>query len=143
MTLTELSPQQRRFAELTARGLGAPDIARKMGLSHKRVRQCLIDLYRLLELGSRTDLAWWWWQREGKAALTPDARELARQLLADLSPAERALARLVAERRSTRDIAERLHISERTVRNRCSEVCQLLDLPGRLALARLVWEADG
>lgn len=142
LALADLSPRQRQLAELVTSGLDGPALARHLGLSHKRVRQCLCDLYRLLELPGRMDLARWHWQTQCRAALTPEQRDAARTRLALLRPREQGVARLVGDGLDNGAIAGRLGVSDKTVRNRLSELYELLELPGRVALARLVWEAD-
>jgi len=54
--------------------------------------------------------------------------------LADLSPAERKVLNLVAENKTTKEIAEILFISERTVESHRSSICAKLDLHGQNAL---------
>ena len=142
MLHADLSARQCRLVELAATGLPGPELASLFELSHKRVRQCLIDLYRVTGAEGRMDLAWWHWQTQGRAALTDEARTDARTRFAGLQPGEQVLARLVAERLSNRDVARCLGVSVKTVCNRLSDTYELLEVPGRVALARLVWEAD-
>ena len=81
MLHADLSARQCRLVELAATGLPGPELASLFELSHKRVRQCLIDLYRVTGAEGRMDLAWWHWQTQGRAALTDEARTDARSLL--------------------------------------------------------------
>ncbi len=54
--------------------------------------------------------------------------------IASLTPRERAIAELVAEGLRNEDIAERLSVAEKTVRNHISEICDKLGVAGRLEL---------
>ena len=54
----------------------------------------------------------------------------------DLTPAERNILRLVAAEKTTRQIADQLHISVRTVDRHRSNICDKLDLHGPNALIR-------
>lgn len=56
--------------------------------------------------------------------------------LGRLTPAERAVLRLVALSMTTREIADRLALSEKTVENRRCRIAQKLDLGGTGSLAR-------
>ena len=56
--------------------------------------------------------------------------------IADLTPAERRVLRLVAEEKTSKEIAEILCISLRTVENHRSHICDKLDLHGFTALVR-------
>lgn len=141
MLRADLSARQYRLAELAATGLPGPELAPLFELSHKRVRQCLIDLYRLLGVTGRMDLAWWWWECQGRDSVSAGARQLAREQLALLTPGELALARLVGQRLDNAELARRLGLRPKTVRNRKWEICALLELSNAVALARLVWEA--
>lgn len=54
----------------------------------------------------------------------------------DLTPAERNILRLVGAEKTTRQIADQLHISVRTVDRHRSNICDKLDLHGPNALTR-------
>ena len=56
--------------------------------------------------------------------------------LQDLTPAERNILRLVASEKTTRQIADELHISPRTVDRHRANICDKLDLHGANALIR-------
>lgn len=56
--------------------------------------------------------------------------------LLDLTPTERRVLRLIAEEKQTREIAEELCISPRTVENHRSHICRKLDLHGANALLK-------
>jgi DNA-binding NarL/FixJ family response regulator len=56
--------------------------------------------------------------------------------LGRLTPAERAVLRLVASAMTTREIAERLALSEKTVENRRCRIAQKLGLGGTRGLTR-------
>ena len=56
--------------------------------------------------------------------------------LALLTPAERTVLRLVAGSMTTREIADRLALSAKTVENRRCRIAQKLGLGGTRALAR-------
>lgn len=60
--------------------------------------------------------------------------------LGRLTLAERAVLRLVAASMSTREIAGRLALSERTVENRRCRIAQKLGLGGTRSLARFAVE---
>jgi DNA-binding NarL/FixJ family response regulator len=57
-----------------------------------------------------------------------------------LTPAERTVLRLVAGAMTTREIAERLALSEKTVENRRCRIAQKLGLGGTRGLARFAVE---
>lgn len=56
--------------------------------------------------------------------------------ISKLTPTERKILRLIAENRTTREIANELFISVRTVETHRSNICQKLDLHGTNALLR-------
>jgi DNA-binding NarL/FixJ family response regulator len=60
--------------------------------------------------------------------------------LARLTPAERAVLRLIAAPMTTREIAARLALSEKTVENRRCRIAQKLGLGGTRTLARFAVE---
>ena len=60
--------------------------------------------------------------------------------LQDLTPAERRVLRLIAEYKTSRDIAEELGVSSRTVENHRSNISQKLKLQGSHALLRFALE---
>ena len=65
-----------------------------------------------------------------------DALARAKPGLQDLTPAEQNVLRLIAAEKTTRQIAEELHISPRTVDRHRSNICDKLDLHGANALIR-------
>ena len=56
--------------------------------------------------------------------------------LHDLSPTERRVLKLIAEDRTSKEIAAELFISPRTVETHRSNICKKLDLHGSLALTK-------
>jgi DNA-binding NarL/FixJ family response regulator len=60
--------------------------------------------------------------------------------LASLSPAERNVLRYIARNQTTREIAEALDISPKTVENHRSKICQKLSVTGNNALVRFAME---
>jgi DNA-binding NarL/FixJ family response regulator len=60
--------------------------------------------------------------------------------LSRLTPAERAVLRLIAAPMTTREIADRLALSEKTVENRRCRIAQKLGLGGTRGLARFAVE---
>ncbi|MEW6207728.1 MAG: response regulator transcription factor [Acidobacteriota bacterium] len=70
------------------------------------------------------------------------ADALARQkpALEDLTPTERRVLRLIAENKTTREIADELFISPRTVDTHRANICRKLDLHGSLALVKFAIE---
>lgn len=56
----------------------------------------------------------------------------------DLTPTERRVLRLIAEDRQTKEIANELGISPRTVENHRAHICQKLELHGANALLKFV-----
>lgn len=56
--------------------------------------------------------------------------------LSQLTPAERRVLRLVAQDKSSKEIADALHISPRTVDNHRTHICEKLGLSGTHALVR-------
>jgi two-component system, NarL family, response regulator DevR len=93
---------------------------------------------------------------EGKTALSADmALRLAESLrlqrdratvepaLASLTPRQREVVALIAEGRTNREIAERLYLSEGTVRNHVTRVLETLGVPDRAKLAVLLVRHQG
>ena len=58
----------------------------------------------------------------------------------DLTPAERRVLRLIAEDRTTKEIASLLQISARTVENHRLNICQKLNLHGSHSLLRFAFD---
>ena len=56
--------------------------------------------------------------------------------ITDLTPAERKVLKLVADNKTTKEIADILFVSERTVESHRSSICAKLDLHGQNALLR-------
>jgi DNA-binding NarL/FixJ family response regulator len=56
--------------------------------------------------------------------------------LQDLSPTERRVLKLIAEDKTSKDIAAELFVSPRTVETHRSNICKKLDLHGTLALVK-------
>jgi DNA-binding NarL/FixJ family response regulator len=56
--------------------------------------------------------------------------------LADLTPTERKVLKFVADDKTTKEIAELMFVSERTVESHRSSICSKLDLHGQNALLR-------
>jgi DNA-binding NarL/FixJ family response regulator len=65
-----------------------------------------------------------------------NAFERSRPTLADLTPAERRILSMVAVGKSTKQIADELHIHYRTVESHRGNICQKLDLNGPNTLLR-------
>ncbi len=60
--------------------------------------------------------------------------------LADLSPSERRILRLISENKTSKAIAEELFISVNTVENHRSHICRKLNITGNNALLRFALE---
>ena len=60
--------------------------------------------------------------------------------LKDLTPAELRILKLIAANKSSKEIAEELYVSVRTVENHRTNICQKLDIHGNNALLRFVLE---
>ncbi|MFL6211962.1 MAG: response regulator [Pyrinomonadaceae bacterium] len=60
--------------------------------------------------------------------------------LNELTPTERRILRLIAENKTSREIATELFISHRTVENHRANICQKLDLRGSHALLKFALE---
>ncbi|MGD1046835.1 MAG: response regulator transcription factor [Bacteroidota bacterium] len=56
--------------------------------------------------------------------------------ITDLTPAERKVLKLVADNKTTKEIADMLFVSERTIESHRSSICSKLDLHGQNALLR-------
>lgn len=63
--------------------------------------------------------------------------------LREITPAERNVLKLIAQNRTTREIAETLKISPKTVENHRSKICQKLGVTGNNALVRFVLDHLG
>lgn len=65
---------------------------------------------------------------------------LGRPQIDDLTPAERRVLKLIAEDHTTKEIADRLQISVKTVENHRLNICQKLDLHGSHSLLRFAFD---
>jgi len=65
---------------------------------------------------------------------------LSKPQIDDLTPAERRILRLIAEDRTTKEIADLLQISARTVENHRLNICQKLNLHGSHSLLRFAFD---
>ncbi|MCI0563455.1 MAG: response regulator transcription factor, partial [Nitrososphaera sp.] len=63
-----------------------------------------------------------------------------RAILALLTPTERKILRLIAEERTTKEIADQLFVSSRTIDTHRAHICSKLDLHGPTALLRFALE---
>jgi DNA-binding NarL/FixJ family response regulator len=63
-----------------------------------------------------------------------------RPAVADLSPTDRRILRMIAASKSTKDIATELGLHFRTIENRRTAICQKLDLHGVNALLKYAFE---
>jgi DNA-binding NarL/FixJ family response regulator len=68
------------------------------------------------------------------------ALERSKPGLKDLTPTERRILPLIAENKTSREIADALYISIRTVENHRANICQKLDLHGAHALLKFALE---
>jgi DNA-binding CsgD family transcriptional regulator len=80
-------------------------------------------------------------RRLGVRRRTPNA-ERPKSGLASLTDAESAVARVAAEGRTNREIAERLFISPHTVNTHLRHIFEKLDINSRVALTRLLGDRD-
>lgn len=101
-----------------------------------RVDMAIVRRGDRLEIGPDVEIRFVYRTRDELATADPKAQA------ADvgLSPRELDVAVLVAEGLTSQEVAERLHISARTVSKHLSNIYERLKLPGRAALARLVVE---
>ena len=60
--------------------------------------------------------------------------------LNDLTPAERRVLKLIAENKTSKEIAAELFISYRTVENHRANICQKLDLKGSHSLLKFAFQ---
>jgi DNA-binding NarL/FixJ family response regulator len=60
--------------------------------------------------------------------------------LSDLTPAERRILKLIAESKTSREIANALFVSPRTIENHRANICQKLELRGSNALVKFAIE---
>jgi len=65
---------------------------------------------------------------------------LSKPQIDDLTPAERRILKLIAEDRTTKEIADFLRISSRTVENHRLNICQKLNLHGSHSLLRFAFD---
>jgi two-component system, NarL family, response regulator DegU len=75
-----------------------------------------------------------------KKSKSTDARDTLAMSLATLTSSERNVLLRIAQNKSTKQIAEELHNSPRTIGNHRVNICQKLDLHGTLALFRFALE---
>ncbi|OLF07292.1 response regulator transcription factor [Actinophytocola xanthii] len=78
--------------------------------------------------------------RETRAAETNSATVSGRVLSAGVTRREHEVLRLVGQRLRNREIAERLHLSERTVETHVSSLLAKTGLPNRIELGKFVTE---
>ena len=69
-----------------------------------------------------------------------DALAASKPGIRDLTPTERRVLTLIAENKTSREIAEELFVSPRTVENHRANICQKLDLRGAHALLKFALE---
>ncbi len=67
---------------------------------------------------------------------SPASRDRSLSFLADLTPGERKVLKLVSENKTSRQIADELFISIKTVEHHRSNICKKLNLQGNNALLR-------
>jgi two-component system, NarL family, nitrate/nitrite response regulator NarL len=60
--------------------------------------------------------------------------------IADLTPSERTILRLIADQKTTKSIAAELFISPKTVEKHRSNICTKLDIHGAYALIKFAFE---
>jgi DNA-binding NarL/FixJ family response regulator len=65
---------------------------------------------------------------------------LSKPQIDDLTPAERRVLKMIAEDRTTKEIADRLQISAKTVENHRLSICQKLNLHGSHSLLRFAFD---
>ncbi|MFU8859721.1 MAG: LuxR C-terminal-related transcriptional regulator [Cyclonatronaceae bacterium] len=63
--------------------------------------------------------------------------------IADLTPSERTILRLIADQKITKSIAAELFISPKTVEKHRSNICTKLDIHGAYALLKFAFENKG
>jgi DNA-binding NarL/FixJ family response regulator len=69
-----------------------------------------------------------------------ETKAQSRSVLDELTPAERRILKLIAEYKTTKEIADQLFISNRTVDNHRANICQKLGVTGTNALLKFVVE---
>ena len=100
-----------------------------LGRAEAAEREATVALDRLLELGAGLDA-------ERARRILDACADGARHVpLADLTPREREVLRLLADGLTNRQIAERLVVSEHTVHRHVTNLLRKLDLPSRTAAA--------
>lgn len=73
-------------------------------------------------------------------ARSAENKAKSRSVLDELTPAERRILKLIAEYKTTKEIADQLFISNRTVDNHRANICQKLGVTGTNALLKFVAE---
>ncbi|MBN9176521.1 MAG: hypothetical protein J0I43_04040 [Microbacterium sp.] len=121
--LSVLSSREREIAALLAEGHSNPTIARLRFLSLGTVKSHVAEVLAVLGVRSRVELA-------ARLAGAPVAGDVA-----DLSPRQLEVARLVAAGRRNAQIADLLGLSERTVEKHVSAILDRLDVTSRAAIA--------
>ena len=76
-------------------------------------------------------------QRKAQSPTQPNQQNIG---LSSLTPTEQRVLHLIAEKKSTREIAETLFISPRTVENHRANICRKLNLGGSFSLLRFAIE---
>ena len=99
-----------------------------------RVDMAIVREGDRLEIGPDVQVRFNYRRRDELAAADPTARAAE----VGLSARELDVAQLVAEGLTTQEVADRLHISPRTVSKHLGNIYERLGLPGRAALAKLI-----
>ena len=99
-----------------------------------RVDMAIVREGDRLEIGPDVQVRFTYRRQEELASADPTAR--AAEI--GLSARELDVAQLVAEGLTTQEVADRLHISPRTVSKHLGNIYERLGLPGRAALAKLI-----
>lgn len=140
-TLTSREAQVARFI---VGGASLKETAYALGVSVSTVHDALTRAMKKLKVTHRTELAVVWQRAQGipetdlvKVPLAKDPSD-ALAVLADLTPAEREVAALIAEGRSTAEIAEIRGTSSHTTSNQLSALYDKLGVRSRGELAALL-----
>ena len=125
-----LTSAQSKIVKLVAEGMFNKQIANELDVSESTVRSHLSNALKITNLRSRTELAAKWLHREA-----PPLHAVPDSLFASLTTAQYRVASLVAKGMFNKQIANKLDISESTVKVHVTHVLKRTNLRSRTELA--------
>jgi DNA-binding CsgD family transcriptional regulator len=116
-----LSAREQGVLKLLAEDQSTKDIALNLGITVGTLSKHLAKIYRLLKVKNRTEAV----------ATIASSNASGRSIIRNLGPREQKVLRLLADDRSTRDIAADLGVAMSTLRNHLTNIYHVLRVGGR------------